>query len=67
MINWIRARLNERSTHMGLVAVALALALLVVPLHVEGEAAAMLSDNIKWLIGALFVGGLGGVLWQGKP
>ena len=67
MINWIRDRLQERSTHMGLVAVALALALLVVPLHVEGEAAAMLSDNIKWLIGALFVGGLGGVLWQGKP
>lgn len=67
MINWIRARLQERSTHMGIVAVALALALLVVPLHVEGEAAAMLSDNIKWLIGALFVGGLGGVLWQGKP
>lgn len=67
MINWIRARLHERSTHMGLVAVALAVALLVVPLHVEGEAAAMLSDNIKWLIGALFVGGLGGVLWQGKP
>lgn len=67
MINWIRARLQERSTHMGLVAVALAVALLVVPLHVEGEAAAMLSDNIKWLIGALFVGGLGGVLWQGKP
>jgi hypothetical protein len=67
MINWIRARLRERSTHMGLVAVALAVALLVVPLHVEGEAAAMLSDNIKWLIGALFVGGLGGVVWQGKP
>lgn len=67
MMNWIRARLQERSTHMGLVAVALAVALLVVPLHVEGEAAAMLSDNIKWLIGALFVGGLGGVLWQGKP
>jgi hypothetical protein len=66
MINWIRARLQERSTHMGLVAVALALALLVVPLHVEGEAAAMLSENIKWLIGALFVGGLGGVVWQGK-
>ena len=67
MIKYIRARLSERSTHMGLVAVALALALLVVPLHVEGEAAAMLSDNIKWLIGALFVGGLGGVVWQGKP
>lgn len=66
MMNWIRARLQERSTHMGLVAVALAVALLVVPLHVEGEAAAMLSDNIKWLIGALFVGGLGGVLWRGK-
>lgn len=67
MINWIRARLRERSTHMGLVAVVLAVALLVVPLHVEGEAAAMLSDNIKWLIGALFIGGLGGVVWQGKP
>lgn len=67
MINWIRARLQERSTHMGLVAVALAVALLVVPLHVEGEAAAMLSDNIKWLIGALFVGGLGGVVWKRKP
>lgn len=66
MINWIRARLNERSTHMGLVAVALAVALLVVPFHVEGEAAAMLSDNIKWLIGALFASGLGGIIWHRK-
>jgi hypothetical protein len=67
MINWIKARLSERSTMMGLVAIALALSLVIVPIHVEGAAAAMLSENIKWLIGALFVGGLGGVLWKEKP
>lgn len=64
MIDWFKARLQERSTHMGIVALGLAAALLVVPLQVDGEAAAMLSENIKWLIGALFVGGLGGVVWH---
>lgn len=66
MINWIKARLRERSTWMGFVAIALAVALLIVPIKLEGEAAAQLSENIKWLIGALFVGGLGGVLWHPK-
>ena len=67
MINWIKARLSERSTMMGLVAIALSLSLVIVPIHVDAAAAAMLSENIKWLIGALFVGGLGGVLWKEKP
>ena len=66
MIEWIKARLHERTTHMGLVAVVLAVALLIVPIKLDGEAAAQLSENIKWLIGALFVGGLGGVIWHPK-
>lgn len=64
MIDWIKARLHERSTWMGVVAIALAVSLLIVPIKLDGEAAAQLSENIKWLIGALFVGGLGGVLWH---
>lgn len=67
MIAWIRARLGEKSTWAGIVAIALALALLVVPVHFEGEVAAQLSANIQWLIGALFVGGLGGVIWHKQP
>jgi hypothetical protein len=66
MIEYIRARLREKSTWAGLVAIALALALLIVPVHFEGDVAAQLSANIQWLIGALFIGGLGGVIWQGK-
>lgn len=67
MINWIRARLQERSTIMGIVAIALAVSLLVIPVVMPADAAALASQNVQWLIGALFVGGLGGVLWQGKP
>ena len=67
MMNWIRARLQERSTIMGIVAIALAVSLLVIPVVMPADAAALASQNVQWLIGALFVGGLGGVLWQGKP
>jgi hypothetical protein len=67
MINWIKARLRERTTYMGLVAAALAASLLVIPLVAPADAAMHLSDNVKWLIGALFVGGLGGVIWKEKP
>ena len=67
MVNWICARLQERSTHMGLVAVALAVLLLIIPAVMPADAAALASQNVQWLIGALFVGGLGGVVWQGKP
>lgn len=66
MIDWLKARLKERSTHMGLVAVALAASLLVIPLVVPVDAAMQLSDNVKWLLGALFVGGVGGVIWHPK-
>ena len=66
-MNWISARLKERSTMMGLVAIALAVSLLVIPVVMPADAAALASQNVQWLIGALFVGGLGGVLWQGKP
>jgi len=65
-MDWIKARLREKSTWGGVIAIALAVALLVVPVHFEGEVAAQLSANIQWLIGALFIGGLGGVIWQGK-
>ena len=67
MMNWIRAKLQERSTIMGIVAIALAVSLLVIPVVMPADAAALASQNVQWLIGALFVGGLGGVLWQGKP
>lgn len=67
MIDWIKARLQERSTIMGIVAIALAVSLLVIPVVMPADAAALASQNVQWLIGALFVGGLGGVLWQGKP
>ncbi len=67
MIDWLKRGLAARtSTIMGLVAIALALALVAVPLMAPPDKAALVSDNIKWLIGALFAGGLGGVLWRGK-
>ncbi len=66
MIEYIKARLREKSTWAGLLAIALAIALLIVPLHVEGEAAAQLSNNIQWLITALFASGLGGIIWHRK-
>ena len=66
MLEWLRQRLKERTTYMGLVAVGLAAALLVVPIHLNGEAATLLSHNIQWLIGALFIGGLGSVIWREK-
>lgn len=66
MIEWMRARLRERTTYMGLIAVALAVSLLVIPLVVPVDAAMQLSDNVKWLIGALFTAGLGGVIWKEK-
>jgi len=66
MINWIRARLQERSTHMGLVAVALAVSLLIIPAVMPADAAALASQNVQWLIGALFASGLGGIIWHRK-
>ena len=66
MIEYIQARLREKSTWAGLLAIALAIALLIVPLKVEGEAAAQLSANIQWLITALFASGLGGIIWHRK-
>ena len=66
MIDYIRARLREKSTWAGLLAIVLAIALLIVPLKVEAEAAAQLSSNIQWLITALFASGLGGIIWHRK-
>ena len=66
MIEYIKARLREKTTWAGLLAIVLAIALLIVPLHVEAEAAAQLSNNIQWLITALFASGLGGIIWHRK-
>jgi hypothetical protein len=52
---------------MGIVAIALAMSLVLVPVHFPAEVATLMSTNIQWLIGALFVGGLGGVIWKEKP
>lgn len=64
---WLKTRLKEKTTWMGIVAIALALALVYVPVHFPAEVATLMSTNIQWLIGALFVGGLGGVIWKEKP
>jgi hypothetical protein len=66
MLQYLKSRIGERSTNMGLAAIVLAVALIVVPLVVHVETASLVSENIKWLIGALFVGGLGGVLFPDK-
>ena len=66
MIAYIRARLGERSTKMGLAAVLLAGALLGAAFFAPPETYANVSDAVKWLAGALFVGGMGGVFWPEK-
>jgi xanthine/uracil permease len=67
MIEWIKAGLASRkSTIAGLLAIALAVALLVIPAIMPAEAAALASENVRWLIGALFASGLGGLLWHGQ-
>lgn len=66
MIEYIKARLREKSTWAGLLAIALAVSLLVIPVIMPADAAALVSQNVQWLITALFVGGLGGVVWHRK-
>lgn len=66
MIEWLKARLHEKSTWAGLLAIALAVSLLVIPVIMPADAAALASQNVQWLITALFVGGLGGVVWHRK-
>lgn len=66
MIEWLKARLHEKSTWAGLLAIALAVSLLVIPVIMPADAAALVSQNVQWLITALFVGGLGGVVWHRK-
>lgn len=67
MLDWLKARMRERSTLMGLVAITLAISLLVIPAVMPADAAALASENVKWLIGALFASGIGAVLWNEKP
>lgn len=67
MIEYLKARIGERSTNTGLVAIVLALALIVGPLVVHADKAALVSENIKWLIATLFVGGLSAVLFPERP
>lgn len=66
MLTYIKGKLSERSTIAGIVAILLAVALLVVPLVIPAEKASLVSTNIQWLIGALFIGGIGGVLFPEK-
>jgi len=66
MIEWLKSRLHERSTWAGIVAIALAVSLLVIPVIMPADAAALASQNVQWLITALFVSGLGGVVWHRK-
>lgn len=65
--DWIKSRIKENTTWMGIVAITLAVSLVVVPIHFPPEIASLMSSNIQWLIGALFIGGLGGVIWREKP
>jgi len=66
MIEYIRARLREKTTWAGIVAIALAVSLLIIPAIMPADAAALASQNVQWLITALFIGGLGGVVWHRK-
>ncbi len=66
MMDWIRARLTEKTTWAGIVAIALAVSLLIIPVVMPADAAALASQNVQWLIGALFISGLGGVVWHRK-
>ncbi len=66
MIEWLRARLHEKTTWAGLLAIVLGAALLVIPVVMPADAAALASQNVQWLITALFIGGLGGVVWHRK-
>lgn len=66
MIQWLKARLQEKTTWAGIVAIALGASLLVIPVIMPADAAALASQNVQWLITALFVGGLGGVVWHRK-
>jgi hypothetical protein len=66
MMDYIRARLREKSTWAGIVAIALAVSLLIIPAIMPADAAALASQNVQWLITALFIGGLGGVVWHKK-
>jgi hypothetical protein len=65
-MDYIRARLREKSTWAGIVAIALAVSLLIIPAIMPADAAALASQNVQWLITALFIGGLGGVVWHRK-
>lgn len=65
-MDWLRARLREKTTWAGLLAIALGVSLLVIPAVMPADAAALASQNVQWLITALFVGGLGGVVWHRK-
>ncbi len=66
MIAYIRARLGERSTKMPLGALVPAVARLGAAFFAPPEVYANVSDAVKWLAGALFVGGMGGVLMPEK-
>ena len=65
-MDWLRARLREKTTWAGLLAIALGVSLLIIPAVMPADAAALASQNVQWLITALFVGGLGGVVWHRK-
>jgi|Laugresubdmm15sn_1035100.scaffolds.fasta_scaffold07690_2 hypothetical protein len=66
MIEYIRARLREKSTYAGFVAIALGVSLLIIPMIMPADAAALTSQNVQWLITALFASGLGGIIWHRK-
>lgn len=66
MIEYLKDRIGERTTYAGLAAIVLGLALILVPIFVHVEVATVVSDNIKWVITSLFVGGMGSVLLPDK-
>lgn len=67
MIAWIKKGLvSYKTTIAGVLAILLAVSLMVIPVILPSEAAGLASENVKWLIGALFASGLGGMLWRGE-
>lgn len=65
MIEWLRNRLSERSTHVGLVAIGLAAVVLTAAITAP-DRFEQVKEAATWIAEMLFVGGIGGVLWKDK-
>lgn len=64
MIEWLKARMGERTTHVGLLAIGLAAALMTAAFTAPPERFGNVKEAATWIAEMLFVGGIGGFLWK---